>query len=74
MADLNTGKVKVLINNKTNTYFYETKPVYLIKNESEIIHWSEEDGWGHFYRYDSNGNLINRITSLFSTPSKCLEK
>lgn len=63
VADLNTGKVKVLINNKTNTYFYETKPVYLIKNESEIIHWSEEDGWGHFYRYDSNGNLINRITS-----------
>jgi len=63
VADLNTGKVKVLIKNKTNTYFYETKPVYLIKNESEIIHWSEEDGWGHFYRYDSNGNLINRITS-----------
>ena len=49
VADLNTGKVKVLINNKTNTYFYETKPVYLIKNESEIIHWSEEDGWGHYY-------------------------
>ena len=28
-----------------------------------MIHWSEKDGWGHFYRYDSNGNLINRITS-----------
>ena len=63
VADLNTGKVKVLIKDRTNTYFYETKPVYLIKNESEMIHWSENDGWGHFYRYDSNGNLINRITS-----------
>ncbi|MDA7716054.1 prolyl oligopeptidase family serine peptidase [Flavobacteriaceae bacterium] len=63
VADLNTGKVKVLIKDRTNTYFYETKPVYLIKNESEMIHWSEKDGWGHFYRYDSNGNLINRITS-----------
>ena len=63
VADLNTGEVKVLIKEKTNTYFYETKPVYLIKNESEMIHWSERDGWGHFYRYDSNGNLINRITS-----------
>ena len=28
-----------------------------------MIHWSERDGWGHFYRYNSNGNLINRITS-----------
>ena len=63
VADLNTGEVKVLIKEKTNTYFYETKPVYLIKNESEMIHWSERDGWGHFYRYNSNGNLINRITS-----------
>ena len=63
VADLNTGKVKILIEDKTNTYFYETKPVYLIKNESEMIHWSERDGWGHFYRYGSNGNLINRITS-----------
>ena len=63
VADLNSGKVDVLIKDRTNTYFYETKPVYLINNESEMIHWSERDGWGHFYRYDSNGNLINRITS-----------
>ena len=63
VADLNSGKVDVLIEERTNTYFYETKPVYLINNESEMIHWSERDGWGHFYRYDSNGNLINRITS-----------
>ena len=63
VADLNTGQVKVLIQDKTNTYFYETKSIHLINNESEIIHWSERDGWGHFYRYNSNGNLINRITS-----------
>ena len=52
-----------MIEDRTNTYFYETKPVYLIKNESEMIHWSERDGWGHFYRYSFNGNLINRVTS-----------
>ena len=63
VADLNTGEVKVLIKEKTNTYFYETKSIYLINNESEMIHWSERDGWGHFYRYNSNGNLINRITT-----------
>ena len=62
VADINTGEVQVLIEDKTNTYFYETKPVYLIKNETQMIHWSERDGWGHYYRYDINGNLINRIT------------
>jgi len=62
VADINTGDVHVLIEDKTNTYFYETKPVYLIKNETQMIHWSERDGWGHYYRYDINGNLINRIT------------
>tara|TARA_A100001035_G_scaffold129202_1_gene101603 strand:+ start:672 stop:3122 length:2451 start_codon:yes stop_codon:yes gene_type:complete len=62
VADINSGAVQVLIEDKTNTYFYETKPVYLIKNETQMIHWSERDGWGHYYRYDINGNLLNRIT------------
>ena len=31
VADINTGKVDVLIQDKTNTYFYETKPVYLLR-------------------------------------------
>ena len=62
VADINSGEVQVLIEDKTNTYFYETKPVYLIKNETQMIHWSERDGWGHYYRYDINGNLLNRIT------------
>ncbi|RZL46533.1 MAG: S9 family peptidase, partial [Pedobacter sp.] len=30
---------------------------------SEIIHWSERDGWGHFYLFDANGKLKNQITS-----------
>ena len=62
VADINSGEVQVLIEDKTNTYFYETKPVYLIKDETQMIHWSERDGWGHYYRYDINGNLLNRIT------------
>lgn len=62
VADINSGEVQVLIEDKTNTYFYETKPVYLINNETQMIHWSERDGWGHYYRYDINGNLLNRIT------------
>ena len=61
-ADINSGEVEVLIEERMNTYI-ETRPLYLIKNEAEMIHWSERDGWAHFYRYDSNGNLLNKITN-----------
>ncbi len=56
---------QLLITEKTNTYhdIYNRKPIKLIKNESEIIYWSERDGWGHLYRYNSSGKLINRLTS-----------
>lgn len=29
----------------------------------DIIWWSERTGWGHFYHYDADGNLKNRITA-----------
>lgn len=29
----------------------------------EIIWYSTRDGWGHLYRYDDAGNLMNQITS-----------
>ena len=56
---------ELLITEKTNTYhdIYNRKQIKLIKNESEIIYWSERDGWGHLYRYESNGKLLNRLTS-----------
>lgn len=55
---------ELLISEETNTYhdIYNTKSIRLINNETEIIYWSERDGWGHLYRYSSNGKLINRIT------------
>jgi dipeptidyl aminopeptidase/acylaminoacyl peptidase len=30
---------------------------------TQLIHWSERDGWGHYYLYDTNGKLIRQITS-----------
>ena len=45
-----------------NTYI-ESKPLRLAGNGSELIFWSERDGWGHFYLYDAaTGALKNRIT------------
>ena len=61
VANSENGEVRVLIKEELNTYVDSRKP-RLINNEKEIIHWSERDGWGHFYLYDSNGNFKSQIT------------
>ena len=62
VADLETGKSKVLIEERFNTYI-ESRPLILFNNESEMLHWAERDGWAHFYLYDSNGKLKNQVTN-----------
>ncbi len=61
-VDLKSGTVKPVIKEDLNTYVEVRRPG-LINNGQEIIQWSERDGWGHFYLYDGEGNLKNRITS-----------
>ncbi|MDA9092500.1 prolyl oligopeptidase family serine peptidase [Polaribacter sp.] len=61
VADINTGKYKTLIQERFNTYI-ESKPLILLNNETEMLHWAERDGWAHFYLYDTNGNLKNQVT------------
>jgi len=57
-----TGETKVIIEERMNTYI-ETKRLFTLGNGKELIHWSERDGWGHYYLYDANGTLKNQITS-----------
>jgi dipeptidyl aminopeptidase/acylaminoacyl peptidase len=62
VADASTGEVRTLIEERLNTYI-ESKPLRLVNNQTELIFWSERDGWGHFYLYDAEtGVLKNRIT------------
>lgn len=61
-ADPKSGKISTVIEERLNTYI-DFGGIELINNEKEIIHWSERDGWGHFYLYDNNGRLIRQITS-----------
>jgi dipeptidyl-peptidase-4 len=61
-VDINTGTVKVLIEERFNTYI-ELRRLGVVNNGKELIHWSERDGWAHFYLYDENGKLKNQITS-----------
>jgi dipeptidyl-peptidase-4 len=62
VADTTTGESKTLIEERLNTYV-ESKPLRLVNNGTDLVFWSERDGWGHFYLYDANtGALKNRIT------------
>lgn len=59
--DINSEKVSPLIDERFNTYVEINRPG-LVKDGQEIIHWSERDGWAHFYLFDANGKLKNQIT------------
>ncbi|MFY0603376.1 MAG: DPP IV N-terminal domain-containing protein [Flavobacteriaceae bacterium] len=64
VADINSGEVKTLIEEHSNVYIENRgKAIRLFNNESEILHWSERDGWGHFYLYDANGKLKRQVTN-----------
>jgi dipeptidyl-peptidase 4 len=62
VADTATGASKTLIQERSNVYI-DTQPLRQIGNGRELIWWSERDGWGHYYLYDSTGQLKNQITS-----------
>ena len=62
-ANTTTGDVEVLWSEESNPYFNTRYAQLAIINEGEeYIWWSERTGWGQLYRYDSEGNLQNRIT------------
>jgi dipeptidyl-peptidase-4 len=62
-ADTTTGESRVFVPERSNTYV-EIKPVRLINGGKQLIHWSERDGWGHFYLYDvATAKPIRQITS-----------
>ncbi|MCX6550837.1 MAG: DPP IV N-terminal domain-containing protein [Acidobacteria bacterium] len=62
VANTETGEVKTVIEERLNTYI-ETQPLWTLGNGQEFIHWSERDGWGHYYLFDAAGTLKNQITT-----------
>ena len=61
-ADTATGESHVVLSERSNTYI-ETQPLRSLSGGKELIHWSERDGWGHYYLYDAAGKLKHQITS-----------
>jgi dipeptidyl aminopeptidase/acylaminoacyl peptidase len=60
--DLVSREVKVVVEERMNTYVELRKPVFF-NNGKDFIHWSERDGWAHLYHYTSNGQLKTQLTS-----------
>ena len=61
VADATTGEVRVLIEERLNTY-QETRRLELLQN-GDMLWWSERDGWAHIYRFGPDGRLKNRLTA-----------
>jgi len=60
VADATTGEVRVLIEERLNTYI-ETERLELLAS-GDLLWWSERDGWAHLYRFGPDGTLRNRLT------------
>ena len=61
-ADTTTGEPRIAIQERSNTYI-ELQPLRLLAGGKQMIHWSERDGWGHYYLQDAAGKTIRQITS-----------
>jgi len=63
-ANTETGETEVLWSEKSEPYFNVMNSYLgIINNGEEYIWQSERTGWGQLYRYNSEGNLVNRITN-----------
>ncbi|MEZ4423155.1 MAG: DPP IV N-terminal domain-containing protein [Gemmatimonadota bacterium] len=60
-ADPATGQVRVVIEERLNTYVEHQDPHRL--DNGDLLWWSEQDGWAHLYRYGADGTLRAQLTS-----------
>ncbi|MBI3982202.1 MAG: DPP IV N-terminal domain-containing protein [Gemmatimonadetes bacterium] len=66
-VDASTGASRVVAKDSAKTWV-ELSPRdppswYATEDGSDIIWWSERDGWAHLYRLDRSGTVRNRVTS-----------
>jgi len=63
--DVGTGeKVKTLFEETHSRYVEPEKPVWFIPgNDDEFLWFSRRDGFNHIYRYNTDGKLLNQVTS-----------
>lgn len=60
---VNVGEdsTKTIISERMNTYI-ESRDLRFIKNGSQMIEWSERNGWANLYLYNADGTLVRNLT------------
>ncbi len=64
-ANTTTGETELLWSETSKPYInprFGLGELAVINGGEQYIWWSERTGWGQYYRYDSEGNLMNRVT------------
>jgi YD repeat-containing protein len=66
-VDTRTGAARKVVEEHQDTFVHGIRLDHIRNNVfqlpgSELVWFSERDGWRHAYRYDANGELINRVT------------
>ena len=59
--DLASDSTRTVISERMNS-FIEGRDLRLIKDGSQIIEWSERNGWANLYLYNSDGTLVRNLT------------
>ena len=61
--DVETLTVTNVIEERFNTYNEIRDPMWVAGPGSDLVHWSEEDGWAHLYLYSWKGERRRQLTS-----------
>lgn len=60
--DFASGQVRVLIDETTSPHINEQLfSVHVLPHNGNILFWSERTGYGQYYRYNSEGVLLNKV-------------
>lgn len=63
LANTTDGSTSVMLSEENKYYIDIHDNLTFIKDGSEFIWTSEQDGWNHIYRYDRDGTLQAQITT-----------
>ncbi|MBQ6436848.1 MAG: DPP IV N-terminal domain-containing protein [Bacteroidales bacterium] len=61
-VNVNDTIAKPVIEERLNTYV-ETRPLRLLNDGSEMLWWSERNGWANLYLYGADGTLKNPVAN-----------
>jgi dipeptidyl aminopeptidase/acylaminoacyl peptidase len=62
-VNLLTGRLRVVIHEVSKPFINEDLfQVVIVNNGNDILWWSDRSGWGQYYHYNREGQLLNAVT------------